>query len=225
MAACLLQIVFSLIKGPGDLAQEFLPIFTRAHNFSSNCSLQMCYFPTASFPSEGGCLKICIYNVKQHLVLTQKISSSANLVAAAEEIRFVECFFFFCENTQVKKKKKKSIQCVKRVWTCWQTATDSNKHQNPGGLHHVALTLSPLNIMFPIPRRQQLMQVRLRVPLSHSRPHMCLLKRLLPLWHVLEIWRSSWRGRVINRRRSRACYEMIRLPPLGGPVICWFCPC
>lgn len=76
----------------------------------------MCYFPTASFPSEGGCLKICIYNVKQHLVLTQKISSSANLDAAAEEIRFVECFFFFCENTQVKKKKKKkSIQCVKRV--------------------------------------------------------------------------------------------------------------
>lgn len=116
-------------------------------------------------------------------------------------------------------------QYVKRLWSCWQTAADSNKHQNPGGLHHVALTLSPLNIMFPIPRRQQLMQARQRVPLSHWRPHMCLLKRLLPLWHVLEILRSSWRGRVINRRRSRACYEMIRLPPLGGPVICWFCPC
>lgn len=89
MAVCVLQIVFSLIKSPGDLAKEFLPIFTRAHNFSSNCSLQMCYFPTASFPSEGGCLKICIHNVKQHLVLTQTISSSANLVAAAEEIRLV----------------------------------------------------------------------------------------------------------------------------------------
>lgn len=75
----------------------------------------MCYFPTASFPSEGGCLKICIYNVKQHLVLTQKISSSANLVAAAEEIRFVECFFFSVKILKLRKKNKKNIQCVKRV--------------------------------------------------------------------------------------------------------------